>query len=499
MNRWIIVWVAALVFSCQRSATSEEEHGHPHEPESATLAYTLYSDKTELFVEFKPLVVGQSSRFAAHFTKLGDTFTALDEGTITLSLIVNDKGIRTTTDKPSSPGIFRLALKHTVAGTGKLVFDIKTKEYTDKIIIDPVTVYAEDKVSQAVEVVEPQGGAITFLKEQAWKIEFANQEVKPQTFHEVIKASGQLTAKPSDEQVVTARSNGVVKWNDAVVTGTQVKQGQQLFVLSSGNLAQGNIESQYKEAKANFEKAEADYKRVQPLLSDKIISQKDYLEIKNRYDQAKISYETLARNYTQDGLAIQSPMNGFIKQITVRSGEYVQAGQPLAVITKDQSLQLQAEVPLRYANQLPLITEAHFRTLHDNKVYSTKELNGRVLSYGKAIGDAASLLPIYFSLSNNGSLIPGNAVEVYLKSRPIQDALVVPVSALIEEQGNFYVYVQIAGESFQKRPVALGAQDGTFVQILSGIRKGERVVTKGAYMIKLATQSGAVPAHGHEH
>jgi membrane fusion protein, heavy metal efflux system len=493
----IIFFIASLVFACQRSDHADE-HGHSHEAEPS-LAYTLYSDKTELFVEFKPLVVGQSSRFAAHFTKLGETFTALEEGTITLSLIVKDKGIRQISEAPSAPGIFRLALKPTIPGTGKLVFDIKTKDYTDRITIDSVTVFSDEETAAEAPVEEAAEGGITFLKEQAWKIEFANEPLKPRPFNEVIKVSGQLSAKPSDEQVVTARANGIVRWNDEVVTGAQVRQGQQLFVLAAGNVTQGNIESQYREAKANFEKAEADYNRVQPLLADKIISQKDYLEIKNRYDQAKIQFETLSRNYTKGGQAIQSPMNGFIKQVAVRSGEYVEAGQALAIITKNQSLQLQAEVPLRYAGQLPLVSEAHFKTLHDNKVYSTKELNGRVLSYGKAIGDAASLLPIYFSLNNNGSLIPGDAVEVFLKSKPIQNALVVPVNALIEEQGKFYVYVQEAGESFSKRIVTLGAQDGTSVQIASGVAEGERVVTKGAYMIKLATQSGSVPAHGHEH
>jgi membrane fusion protein, heavy metal efflux system len=491
--------MTVLIFCCQRSQTAEEAHGHPHEPESEKLAYTIYSDKTELFVEFKPLVVGQSSRFAAHFTKLGNTFTALDQGSITLSLIVDNKGIRTTSDEPSNPGIFRLALIPTVPGTGKLVFDIRTKDYTDRIIIDSVNIFQDAKSAQSLNVSNPESGVISFLKEQAWKIEFSHQELKPQTFHEVIRVSGQLLAKPTDEQIVTARSNGVVKWNDKVVAGARVDQGQRLFVLTSGGLAQGNIESQYQAAKADYEKAEADYQRVQPLLADKIISQKDYSEIKNRYEQAKISFETLSRNYSAGGQSINSPMSGFISQTMVSSGEYVQAGQPLALITRSQSLQLRAEVPLRYSNQLPLISEARFRTLHDDQVYSTNDLRGNVLSYGQAIGNTASLLPIYFSLSNNGTLIPGEAVEVYLLSRSIPNALVVPVGALIEEQGNFYVYVQVAGESFEKRLLKLGAQDGSSVQILSGVKPGERVVTKGGYMIKLATQSGAVPAHGHEH
>ena len=80
-----------------------------------------------------------------------------------------------------------------------------------------------------------------------------------------------------------------------------------------------------------------------------------------------------------------------------------------------------------------------------------------------------------------------------------QPALVVPVTALLEEQGVFYVYVQTEGESFQKREVKIGAADGLRVQILSGIAEGERVVTKGAYQIKLSTASGTLPAHGHEH
>lgn len=498
MNKIILTILIALLASCQQSNTSEE-HGHPHEAESPTLAYTLYSDKTELFVEFKPLVVGESSGFAAHFTKLGETFTALEEGTITVSLIVHEKGVRQTSEKPSSPGIFRLALKPTTPGTGRLIFDIKTEEYTDKIVIDSVMVFPDENAALEAPVEASAAGGITFLKEQAWKIEFANEEVQPQSFREVIKVSGQLNARPSDEQVVTAKSNGVVRWNDVVVPGASVKQGQRLFVLASGNVAQGNVESQYRQAKANFERAEADYKRVQPLLSDKIISQKDYLEIKNRYDQTRIQFETLNRNYTKGGQAVQSPMSGFVKQISVRSGEYVEAGQALAVITKDLALQLQADVPMRYATQLPFITEANFRTLHDNTLYSTKELNGKLLSYGKALGDNASLLPVYFSLTNNGSLIPGQTVEVYLKSRPIENALVLPLTALIEEQGNFFVYVQVAGESFDKREVKVGAQDGTSVQIISGLNPGERVVTKGAYLVKLATQSGSVPAHGHEH
>ena len=62
-----------------------------------------------------------------------------------------------------------------------------------------------------------------------------------------------------------------------------------------------------------------------------------------------------------------------------------------------------------------------------------------------------------------------------------------------------YVYVQTSGESFEKREVKLGVDDGVNVQILSGISEGDWVVTKGAYQIKMASMSSTIPAHGHEH
>ena len=108
-------------------------------------------------------------------------------------------------------------------------------------------------------------------------------------------------------------------------------------------------------------------------------------------------------------------------------------------------------------------------------------------------------IPVTFEISNTGDLIPGSVIELYLKSLPIPDAIVIPVSALIEEQSHFFVYVQTEGESFEKREVKLGASDGISVQLLSGVVEGERVVTKGAYRIKLSVASGTLPAHGHEH
>ena len=69
----------------------------------------------------------------------------------------------------------------------------------------------------------------------------------------------------------------------------------------------------------------------------------------------------------------------------------------------------------------------------------------------------------------------------------------------MEEDGRPIAFVQVAGETFQKRDLTTGIRDGDWVQVLSGVGEGERVVTKGAYAIRLASVSSAIPAHGHVH
>lgn len=62
-----------------------------------------------------------------------------------------------------------------------------------------------------------------------------------------------------------------------------------------------------------------------------------------------------------------------------------------------------------------------------------------------------------------------------------------------------YVFVQTGGESFVKRFITIGVDNGREVEILKGLRAGERVVSEGAYFVKLASLAGSLPAHSHEH
>jgi len=481
--------------------SNETGHGHSHADEGLSpLAYTIYSEKTELFVEFKPLVAGSTSKFAAHFTVLGETFTPLTEGNVNVSLIIGNKGIRNSSNEVSSPGIFRLALNPTQSGTGKLVFDIKTKNYTDQIVIDNIVVYPDEKTALEQHIAEEPEGDITYLKEQAWKVEFANEEVKKQSFYNVIKTSGQILPAPGDEVILTAKSAGVVLFSGTkTIVGSEVNTSTNLFIISGNNSTGDNIDVHFKEAKANYEKSKADYTRASDLIQEKIISEKEFLMIKAEFEKNEAVYNNIAKNYSSEGKKVTSPMNGYIKNVLVKEGEFVNPSTPLATISKNKKLLLQADLSQKYFSKIPSITAANFTIIGNETVYNTDSLNGKVVSYGKSTSVGSPFIPITFEIDNVGNLIPGSVAEIYLQSNAINDALLIPVSAIIEEQGNKYVFIQITGESFEKRLIEIAGSNGNYVHVIKGVKEGERVVTKGAYNIKLSTASGTMPAHGHEH
>jgi hypothetical protein len=127
-------------------------------------------------------------------------------------------------------------------------------------------------------------------------------------------------------------------------------------------------------------------------------------------------------------------------------------------------------------------------------------LNGKILSYGRSTSADNYLIPLNIQIDNKGSFTPGGFVDLYLKTMTNSKALVIPNEAILEEQGNFFAYVQVNPELFEKREIKPGATDGISTEIIQGISPDERVVTTGAILIKLAQATGTLDAHsGHNH
>ncbi len=322
------------------------------------------------------------------------------------------------------------------------------------------------------------------------------ETVRAGSFRNVIHTSGQVLAAQGEEATVVAASSGVVSFSRKVAEGMQVGKGTELLSVSAAHIQDGDP---VQKAKVAYEKAKEEYERAQKLVSSQIVSQKDFAALREAYENARLTYEALKPSKSGKGVSVKSPIGGFIKTCLVKEGDYVTVGQPLMTVTQTRRLVLKAEVSERYYAQLSQVVSANFQTPYNNKVYSLENLGGKLLSFGKSSGDASYYVPVIFEFDNRGDMVPGSFVEVYLLSGERNGVLSLPLSALTEEQGVYFVYLKLDEECYKKQEVKLGASDGSRVEILSGVKDGDTVVTRGAIHVKLASASNAIPAHTHNH
>lgn len=319
--------------------------------------------------------------------------------------------------------------------------------------------------------------------------------VHPGAFREVIQAGGQILSAQGQEATVVAASSGVVSFSRKIAEGIEVGKGSELLSVSAEHIQEGDP---VRKAKVAYEKPRKNT-NVQKTGRQPDCITKEFAALREAYQNARLAYEALLPSKSGKGVAVKAPIGGFVKNCLVKEGDYVTIGQPLMTVTQMRRLVLKADVSERYYAQLPRIVSANFKTPYNNKVYSLENLGGKVLSFGKSSGDTSYYVPVTFEFDNRGDMVPGAFVEVFLLSGERQGVISLPESALTEEQGLYFVYLKLDDECYKKQEVQLGTSNGERVEILSGLKDGDTVVTRGAIHVKLAAASNAIPAHSHNH
>lgn len=514
MKHIIISLIVVLLFSCH-SHTDNNSHkhsSHTHDTHTSKntstkvprLNYTVWTTKTELFVEFPALIVGEKSKFATHLTAM-DKHQAISKGKVTINLTVNGKNIQKTVEAPDSPGIFLPDLQPVTSGTGRLQFVVKTANYKDTIVVKNVKVYANiEEVQKDLKTNQDDKESITFLKEQAWKIPFQTAKAKESAVFQTISTFGIWQTAPSSNRNIIANANGKVRFvKEDIFAGKVVKKGETLITIGSKGIA-GNISKENLEiSKINLQQAKAEYERKKSLYEDKIIPLAKFEETKQKYLNAKVMYKSLSKGYSPSGysskpIKVKAPFSGYLSNINVSNGSFVNEGTNLFIISKPQSKVLKIQVSTKYAQQLYNINNVWYKTAN-NQWLDMKKAKGTILSVDKIVSAKNPNLSVFAQINDAIEMPQGTFSEVIIEIGTGKQGVIIPKSALMEDYGNYSVIVQLSGENFEKRNVIIGSQNGNEVEIVKGLKKNEVVVTKGAYQVKMQMMSGQAPAHGHAH
>jgi membrane fusion protein, heavy metal efflux system len=193
---------------------------------------------------------------------------------------------------------------------------------------------------------------------------------------------------------------------------------------------------------------------------------------------------------------VRAPVTGVIAQREAATGANVAAGTVLFRVVDASQVHVIGQVPEAEAARARLARAAEIELAGQPDRIPT----GRLVNVGKVLDPQSRTLPITFAFDNRMLGLPvGQTLFLHLLMRPTAPRPVVPSAAIVDDAGRPIVFVQREAETFERRAVTLGPRSGNVVQVTEGIKPGDRVVTKGAYLVRLASLSTSVPAHGHVH
>ena len=174
-------------------------------------------------------------------------------------------------------------------------------------------------------------------------------------------------------------------------------------------------------------------------------------------------------------------------------GDYVEVGHPLAETSSNTRLQLKLDIPSNHQHNMKNIKYLRVRSL-----LGWQELPGEIISYEQYIEDGNAFISAYYSTSYS-PLTPGSFIEIEAAFGSDQERLAIPTSALLEDFGIYTVMVQKTGESFESREIKTGIKNSEWTEVVHGLKENERIVSIGAYQVKMASMKGEAPEHGHTH
>lgn len=476
-------------------------HNHEHDDHADSITLTAYSDSLELLAETSPLVTGEKAEIAAHLTSLS-SFKPFEAEKVTLTLTVSSKTVEATPVHSHQSGIYRFELTPGAEGNGNLLFTIITNSRTIKMQT-PVTIYAngEEAEHAAHSAVPSTANTVPFPKEMSWKVDFSTVIASTRNFGEIIRTMAQVEPSQGDVRTISAKTAGIVSFtNPSLTDGATVSAGQTLFSIDASSNPDNNLRVRVQEAENNYNAAKRDYELKQQLRAENLATESDLRQAKNTYENARANYSALRNGFGNGNAAISTPIAGYITGINVSNGQYVEAGQTLATVGQNRDIYLKAEVSPSFFSVLPDITDATIITSSGAETLTLKQLDGQVVSFGKTVDAQNPLIPVVFRVKNAPGLIPGTFVEMNIEAGASVPAMAVPSESVIEEMGNFFVYRQVNPELFEKTEVKIGKSNGIYTEILSGISQNDRIVARGAILVKLAHSAGTLDAHsGHVH
>jgi cobalt-zinc-cadmium efflux system membrane fusion protein len=288
-----------------------------------------------------------------------------------------------------------------------------------------------------------------------------------------------------------------------VTVGQFVRANQELMRIEG--LEVGEIKSDFIKARAQLTYAELNHRRQKTLLEEKVGSQKVYLEAEAEYNKSLAEFDAVDKKIHSIGLTdsdvvafvggasleenghtggvlpIKAPIAGIVAERNVVIGQLVDASATAFKIVNTTTLWADGQIYERDLQRLSRRTDVVLTVT----AYPGETFPGKIIYVSPAVDEQSRTITVRASIPNaGGRLKPQMFGELHVPIGESADALIIPTESVQHDGAATFVFVALSDTSFERREVTLGAAIDAAVEVKSGIRPGEKVVTRGSFQLK---------------
>jgi membrane fusion protein, multidrug efflux system len=249
--------------------------------------------------------------------------------------------------------------------------------------------------------------------------------------------------------------------------GQQVKEGQVIIEFPTDNPA-----LQYDQAKAALDNSETLYKRMKNLLAAGETSQQNYDNAETQYLVNKRNFESINQM-----LFVRAPISGKIIEMNVKAGDNMDHGNPLFTVGTISRMKARLNVSDQEVIQLKLGMTAVIN-------FNTRQFTGKITEIPLAMNEMTRSFPVEVQFDNRGEeLKSGILAEVKINTYVKENSIVLPRSVILTHGDKKYVYIESNGIAVE-RQITTGEESGIEVEVLNGLKVGDRLITEGIAMLE---------------
>ncbi len=269
----------------------------------------------------------------------------------------------------------------------------------------------------------------------------------------------------------------------AFAEGKAIGRGEALVQLDAAI-----PKAQLDQAEASRSLSEANYKRAESLLKDRAIAQRERDEA---YAQWQLDEASLRLAKAQwEKTRIVAPFSGTLGLRKVSVGDYIQPGQPLVNLEDISKLKVEFRIPEKFSAQVKVGQQVKLAA----DAFPGRSFIGKVYAIDPQVEEKSRSLVIRGLLENReGSLRPGQFVQVLLGVATRAEALFIPEQALISQPKAQMVFKVVEGAA-QMVPVQTGMRKKGWVEVTSGLAVGDLIITGGHQKIGPGSPVQPTPA-----